>query len=862
MKTLKKRNILSASLAALAAVLLCVVAVFAAGFGKDNASANWTNEGGVDHYTDMSSDGADLEYYDVLYNYNWFICDDDSWDSTYYNANKVLKYVNKLSDDWEIKNYALLRFIPSTKNTTASFVWKFNYTPTTVAASGMNIYPLSAKGWAGAQQIDIASHFTEAGKTYAVELGVVKVKNNTQYYVFLKVDNEFKIGTYRTRATVSNYGVDSDYTGLYFYLTAGAGTVGVPQNYESTYLEDYITVQNADLGAPQSFSDTEYSNYYSMPALDATSSMVYKFKFTCADNTYVTIRDTAKGWNGYQVIFLQAGAVQFYRDGACSEQYTLYDAFSSSSECTVEFGAIDIKNSDNLILFVKIDGSYKLYEIVGKRASDKYSNDMCGIGVWGAASAFAQVDDEKVSYDYVENYDTLYNCDWTVDTKNAMSDEWTPAVNDKSSHLLSFAPNSSNVTASFVWKFKYTPKVDGTVAIYVLSNDGWDPSKAGTISLNSWCPTVDAEYSVELRVKKIKDHDRYHIALIVDDDRKESFTANRVNDTCTGIGVYAPAGQGAFKAENYKYEIMSNDGTSSLAGGTLATNAAPTYDKESALTTSEQVFIGYEYSGKLYKTLADAFEDRTAGIFTAKAKTVSLQFLGAALKTNLNGTAATIKFAAQISSADAASTYIKDYGMIFTTTETIGETFTHAALENAAYFHDIKNSDNMNKKEENGAIGYYIYLESISLSNYGVEFSSRPYVKVEYEGGATEYVYAPYTTQSGSRSVYSVAKMAIDGGKETAATMELCQKYTNGVVELDSGNQLVDVTNTDYQRDYTAEVSVNDSVYTITLTAKAGTNFDFTNVGSVYLGGERMTVEKATDNADGTATIVCKKKQQ
>ena len=111
----KRKSFLSLLLTALTAFVLSLGAGIMFSVSAVTANAGWTNDGGVDHYTDMTSNGEDLEYYDTLYNADWDI----------YNGSNNLE--GDLSSPWDITNDKTLRFTPSASNTTGSFVWKFTY---------------------------------------------------------------------------------------------------------------------------------------------------------------------------------------------------------------------------------------------------------------------------------------------------------------------------------------------------------------------------------------------------------------------------------------------------------------------------------------------------------------------------------------------------------------------------------------------------------------------------------------------------------------------------------------------------------------------------------------------------------------
>lgn len=752
----------------IAAVLLgaACITFSVLGFGAKKVFAGWTNDGGVDHYTDMSSDGADLEYYDVLYNYNWFLYKSDVnvAAGAQYDANTIL---GKLPERWEMKDDALLRFNPSAKNTTASFVWKFDYTPTEIAANGTNIYPLSVHGWKGAGQIDIAAYFTEVGKKYAVELGVVKVKNNTQYFVYLKVDGEYKIGTYRTRATVGDYATEADYTGLYVYLASGArGTISVPEGYADT-LEKYITVQNADIGAPESFSDTSYEHYYSSPTPYDTASMSYKFGFTSAGATYVTVRDRQQAWGGYKTI-LNGRHLQYNLNAAGEAQTTYYNMLPESGKYVVEIGAVDIKNSDLCIYFVKIDGEYKLYEIMNKVVGD----DKCGVGAWGAASTFSQVDDTTaIEYEF---FDTLRNYDWKIDGKTVVGDEFSlPATNEA---FIDFTPSESNVTASFVWNFVYTPAVaysggNGDYMIYHSATGAWAGNAVNIMTLGRLCTEKDRAYSVELGSKKIKNSEKYFNYLSVDGKVGWYSVETRASENAKGLFLYCANGGGKISLRDYRC-VITDDTDKTVYDDIIGLKETLELDL-SAYTDDKKVLIGVEYNGKLYKTVNDVIANKTDGELHAKLVTVALSYTGAEMKYLYGDTDATLKFGAKVVLND----YVTDFGMLFTVAGELEgkDSFTHESLLDAAYKYDLSKNGGMSFVISGGENVYSLFLNGISVANYDTEFVARAYVKVTYADGSEGYVYTPYDAANNAATLKAAAQKELEKADLSDARRTLCQ---------------------------------------------------------------------------------------
>ena len=355
---MKKQKILSLLIAGLCACTCFTVGAWA--LDIETANAAWTNEGGVDHYTDMTSNGEDLEYYDTLYNEDW----------TLYNGSN--ESLGAMPKEWTIVNDQYMRFTPSVSNTTGSFVWKYTYTCTD-ASTGFYIYPLSGGAWNGAQFLDYHSCGFEAGKTYDVEFGSIKVKNNTNYYVYIKVDGVFKMGTYRDES--QRKGND-----LYFYITGGAG-MATSQKPEVTYeYEDYVVVQNDDFGGAPTLSwGGDATNGLTLSNELPTASFVYKFHYTPGSgDTALALRSSY--WGSYHFLF--RGKTLMYNLNA--GYVTVGEVFADGAQL-VEVGAIEIKNSDLTWFFLKVNGEEKM------SATAANVPDVKSISAWGDEMAvFAQ----------------------------------------------------------------------------------------------------------------------------------------------------------------------------------------------------------------------------------------------------------------------------------------------------------------------------------------------------------------------------------------------------------------------------------------------------------------------------------------
>ena len=68
---IKRKSFFALLVATLLAFIVSVSAGIFWTLDAKKVNAAYTNEGGVDHYTDMTSNGEDLEYYDTLCNEDW-----------------------------------------------------------------------------------------------------------------------------------------------------------------------------------------------------------------------------------------------------------------------------------------------------------------------------------------------------------------------------------------------------------------------------------------------------------------------------------------------------------------------------------------------------------------------------------------------------------------------------------------------------------------------------------------------------------------------------------------------------------------------------------------------------------------------
>jgi hypothetical protein len=170
----------------------------------------------------------------------------------------------------------------------------------------------------------------------------------------------------------------------------------IARDFTEEELADYITVTNKDIGAAASIKNTNSSfANYKIVTENETSSVVYQFVYEKgAKPLYIVVRDIINGWganagnsgaSGYTFILLGAKletpVVQLVADAFSGEE-SLY---------LVEIGAIDVKDSNEVWIYVKVNGN----KIVDGRM-EKCANVGNYIGMFGddaSTSTINEADD-------------------------------------------------------------------------------------------------------------------------------------------------------------------------------------------------------------------------------------------------------------------------------------------------------------------------------------------------------------------------------------------------------------------------------------------------------------------------------------
>ncbi len=225
-----------------------------------------------------------------------------------------------------------------------------------------------------------AGNLFESGDV--LEVGIIDIKNNdTQAYIYLKVNDEIKF-EYLTKK-VTNVGK---------CITVWKATFEQVDNI--SYKEAVVTTNN-DLGIADGFKTTAVDGWYKSFGYTGDkeiSSMVYKFNYTNGNATFVGLRGTINGWDGYQFIF-NDGNIQCGTDsGSENNNMVIVGSYDKDNSVEIEIGALDFADETGwTYLYVKVNGELKGGAVFRSFAADKTGK--C-VNIWSAreSGSFGQVE--------------------------------------------------------------------------------------------------------------------------------------------------------------------------------------------------------------------------------------------------------------------------------------------------------------------------------------------------------------------------------------------------------------------------------------------------------------------------------------
>ena len=315
---------------------------------------------------------------------------------------------------------------------------------------------------------------------------------------------------------------------------------------------------------------------------------------------------------------------------------------------------------------------------------------------------------------------------------------------------------------------------------------------------------------------------------------------------------------GFYVDETDKTVTVTDEDGNVLSSGADAEN----YDG-SVLNTSDIKFVGFEYGGKLYKTVKDAKNVATTDVnLVAKTYTVKVA-AGAAVR--LVGESG-LRFTANVDLKAA------EFGVILSAPELFGNSdFTKEALMEANI--NFKEAgtckESFNYAERGEYKEFNIVLKNIKEENYKKYFAARAYVTVTYADGTKANVYSTYNADDHSRSVYHVAKAAyakkeyVVNGAEVEEYKQKLENYiadeliaANDAAKLASGrdNGIKDKVKVELVND-----SVYGSVWAISATDPDGItgNGDFHAVYPPDVTGYKQVVFNIYNPTDVDISLVC-----
>ena len=193
-------------------------------------------------------------------------------------------------------------------------------------------------------------------------------------------------------------------------------------------------------------------------------------------------------------------------------------------------------------------------------------------------------------------------------------------------------------------------------------------------------------------------------------------------------------------------------------------------------TLEGKTFIGWKISGALKKTdySFTANEDVTMEAVFAEFGIMS----GAGVRRIVTQDAkGGLRFIAFVNSADITDLTV-EYGVLLSVGE-VESTVESAGAKAVKAVNVFKDSSAQGLTGYVAGRTYYCAtIEGIPVANYETKVSARAYLKVTYDGGASEYFYSDYDAKNNARSVKEVAKAALDNGESDPEGV--LNNYVNG----------------------------------------------------------------------------------
>ena len=139
-------------------------------------------------------------------------------------------------------------------------------------------------------------------------------------------------------------------------------------------------------------------------------------------------------------------------------------------------------------------------------------------------------------------------------------------------------------------------------------------------------------------------------------------------------------------------------------------------------------------------------------------------------------------------------------GMLLAPTNIIDvEDFTIEKLENnnVTYINKvIEKWNNSSTGETDGYYGFNCVIANIKPENLDRKFSARAYFSFKYSSGEIIYIYADYSSENHSRSIYEVASKALESEDLDDNSKNVAESYVNRIINLTADDFEKDSTDT------------------------------------------------------------------
>ena len=162
--------------------------------------------------------------------------------------------------------------------------------------------------------------------------------------------------------------------------------------------EDYVVAQNDDFGVATTLSwpQGDATNGLKLNNDLPTASFVYKFSYTPNDGGQTALAVRSSNWGSYHFVF-RGKELQYNLN---ADYVAVGEVFTDGAQL-VEVGAIEIKNSDLTWFFLKVNGEEKM------SATAANVPDKKAISVWGDQTAVIAQYSYDVSFTGVETREVL-----------------------------------------------------------------------------------------------------------------------------------------------------------------------------------------------------------------------------------------------------------------------------------------------------------------------------------------------------------------------------------------------------------------------------------------------------------------------